>query len=121
MACWITFFADGARRNSSRCVLYSRFGDPGFLCADGMIILLRDLYGKPPCLATIGSPARSVLASSPLTLFLFCSISVPCRCSRGFHECAREESDGRAGRGGLQRRLDCGGGAEEATVFRRRR
>src|SRR5208282_3732501 len=37
MACWITFFADGARRNSSRWDLYSRLGDTGFLRADGMI------------------------------------------------------------------------------------
>ena len=60
IACWITFFADGARRSSSRWVLYSRFGDAGFLCADGMIILLRDLYGKPPCLATIGLEPRLI-------------------------------------------------------------
>src|SRR4051812_935429 len=53
MACWITFFADGARRNSSRSVLYSRLGDAGFLCADGMITLLRGLYGNSPCLARV--------------------------------------------------------------------
>ena len=42
IACWITFFADGARRNSSRWDLYSRLGDTGFLRADGMITLLRE-------------------------------------------------------------------------------
>ena len=33
-------FADGAKRNSSRWDLYSRFGDADFLRADGMITLL---------------------------------------------------------------------------------
>ena len=51
MACWITFFAEGARRNSSRWDLYSRLGDAGFLCADGMITLQSILYGNSPCLA----------------------------------------------------------------------
>src|SRR5208282_2624232 len=50
MACWITFFAYGARRNSSRWDLYSRLGDTGFFRADVMIILLEGLYGNSPCL-----------------------------------------------------------------------
>jgi hypothetical protein len=50
MACWITFFADGARRNSSRWVLYSRLADAGFLRAEGMISLLKALYGNSPCM-----------------------------------------------------------------------
>src|SRR5258705_9994133 len=105
MACWITFFADGARRNSSRCVLYSRFGDAGFLCADGMTILLRDLYGKPPCLATIGPEPRLIDARFiDLDFVLVLFYISPRRDSRGFHERAREDSDGRAGRGVLQRR-----------------
>jgi hypothetical protein len=43
MACWITFFADGARRNSSRSDLHSRLGDAGFFRADGVINLLNKL------------------------------------------------------------------------------
>jgi hypothetical protein len=42
----MTFFAEGANRNSRRCVLNSRcwdagfFDDAGFLRADGMAVLL---------------------------------------------------------------------------------
>ena len=35
----MTFFAEGAKRNSSRWDLYSRLGDLGFLRADGMLFL----------------------------------------------------------------------------------
>jgi hypothetical protein len=51
MACRITFFAEGAKRNSSRWDLYSRLGDADFLCAEGMITLRIVLYGNSPCLA----------------------------------------------------------------------
>src|SRR5258708_37909360 len=64
MACWITFFADGARRNSSRWVLYSRFGDAGFLRADGMVALLGCLYGNSPCMTRGG--ARPCIWSQPV-------------------------------------------------------
>jgi hypothetical protein len=59
IACWISFFADGARRNSSRWDLYSRLGDADFLRVDGMITLLNNMYGNSPYLvrATAG-PAR---------------------------------------------------------------
>jgi len=40
IASWITYLADGATRNSSRSVLYSRFGDADLLRADGLDILL---------------------------------------------------------------------------------
>jgi hypothetical protein len=50
IACWITFFADGAMRNSSRSDLYSRFGDAGLLRADAMISLLGHMYGIYPYL-----------------------------------------------------------------------
>src|ERR1700675_298371 len=48
MACWITFFAAGARRNSSRSVLYSRLADIGFLRVDGITALLGYMYGNTP-------------------------------------------------------------------------
>jgi hypothetical protein len=51
IACWITFFADGASRNSSRWDLYSRLGADGFLRADGMVSLLGCMYGISPYLA----------------------------------------------------------------------
>ena len=50
MACWITFFADGDRRNSSRCDLYSRVSNAGFFRADRMINSLKSMYGNSPCL-----------------------------------------------------------------------
>ena len=53
IACWITFFADGARRNSSRWDLYSRLGDTGFLRADGMIASPESLYGNSPYLTRV--------------------------------------------------------------------
>src|SRR5215475_11259341 len=47
----MTFLAEGASLNSSRCVLYSRLGEAGFLRVDGMI-LLKPLYGILPCMAS---------------------------------------------------------------------
>ena len=50
IACWISFFADGARRNSSRWDLYSRLCDADFLRVDGVITLLKIMYGNSPYL-----------------------------------------------------------------------
>src|SRR5947209_1757054 len=47
----MTFLAEGARRNSSRCVLYSRLGEAGFRRVDGIWLLLTLLYGILPCMA----------------------------------------------------------------------
>jgi hypothetical protein len=64
IACWINFFADGARRNSSRWDLYSRLGNAALLRADGMIILLKKgMYGNSPYLAS-GAPTDQLAAAS---------------------------------------------------------
>src|SRR5665213_3017420 len=73
MACWITFFADGARRNSSLSVLYSRLGDASFLGVDGMMTLFRFMYGKTTCVTRVmaldppngARPPKTAVSSSP--------------------------------------------------------
>src|ERR1700719_1089973 len=69
MACWITFFAEGASRNSSRCVLYSRFGavcfflgvEGMFQSVEGLGARFRYLYGNSPCLARTQHEAQSAV------------------------------------------------------------
>ena len=63
----MTFFAEGATRNSSRWDLYSLLGDAGFLCADGMITLLEKLVRQ---LAVLGkSDAHDRCHRPPLSGF----------------------------------------------------
>jgi hypothetical protein len=72
IACWITFFADGARRNSSRWDLNSRLGDTGCLRADGMMALLEELVRQ-----------FSVLDKNDGSRFFGLGISASRRRSRG--------------------------------------
>jgi hypothetical protein len=57
MTCWITF--DGARRNSSLWVLYSRLGDVGFLRVDGIIALLDCMCGNTPYFIRVTGTAET--------------------------------------------------------------
>jgi hypothetical protein len=78
MACWITFFAEGARRNSSRWDLYSRLGDAGFLCADGMISLQRSHVRQ---FAVLGKSNRAQPLASAALFGLFGTVRIICKCS----------------------------------------
>ena len=52
-------FFDGARRNSSLWVLYSRLGDVGFLRVDGIIALLDCMCGNTPYFIRVTGTAET--------------------------------------------------------------